>query len=245
MGVNKPVGIKSVNRLVDILLSRSFQKKSDIKLLIENGYEKEKAEAYMDGYVDAISNALSFIYPEIDFDEYINTVIENRLINPYDLKVGDIILSHNAKFLYNISIVYGISEAINNIDSEGNKKESKKCILLINTFPILFSVNNTENILKINIGDIMHTYPDTGYIDLSASSTLCINLPKTKITNGYELSIVGHVERKIIKEIIDKHNDYVNKIENMYNEAIKKANEYEESLIDKDYLNSDYNDEEE
>ena len=212
--INKPeIGIQKIDRLVELALQRSYVKNSDIKLLENNGYDKDCAAAYMDGYIDGLSYILSMIEPNIDFESYINLIIDNELNDLSLVKVGSILASKKiSDYTNNLSIVISCTKTNEGIN--------------LTVVPIICESTlksfRWERKYDISIDGLPNIYPDTGLsIDLGIMHPININKNNINIIRD-SFSIIHSISEDQVAQIIKAYEDYDKEMGALYDAAIKE-----------------------
>lgn len=205
-------GIQNIARLGQLAIQRSYSKNEDIKLLEENGYTKDNAKSYMDGYVDGLSYILSMINPDIDFEGFINKMIDNEIIDLSTIKPGTILASKKvADITNNLSLVLSCTKT-----NEG---------VYITTTPIVTDIGNYrwERKHDIVIEGLPDIYSKELAIDLG--TMVPINMKHQnlrKITAMF--SIIHEISENQVTEIITAFEAYDKEMGELYDAAIQKHN---------------------
>lgn len=220
-------GITNLSELINTILKRAFSKHEDINLLQNNGYDEDCSWAYMNGYVDGLSYVLALLDPNMDYEKYIEKVLESDPVSVDDVNIGDIIFSKNAIFPNNLSIV--ISKGS---DEENGTKSTSLFMLQIAPKSICSLLLWPEsNIYKIDIDNLPIIY----YKINNGNKEFAINLDNiyniTVLSNKDNFSSNYSVIRKEGKEIIDKnlvsniidaYKEHDRLLEKVYDKATKK-----------------------
>ena len=211
--INKPeIGIQKIDRLVELALQRSYSKNTDIKLLENNGYDEDYAAAYMNGYIDGLSYILSMIEPNIDFESYINLMINNELNDLSLVKVGSILASKKiSDYTNNLSIVISCTKTNEGIN--------------LTVVPIICESTlksfRWERKYDISIDGLPNIYPDTGLsIDLGIMHPININKNNINIIRD-SFSIIYSISEDQVAQIIKAYEDYDKEMGALYDAAIK------------------------
>lgn len=202
-------GIQNIGRLLQLIVQRSYSKNDDIIILEQNEYSKDCAKSYMDGYIDGLSYVLSMIEPDIDFESYINKIIENEITDISVIKPGTILASKKVPdILNNLSLVLSCSKT-----SEG---------IIITTTPIIYDTGNYrwERKYDIFIENLPSIYPDNLAIDLGTMYPIKMNqkdIDNIKTT----FSIIHIIEENKVNDIINAFEAYDKEMGALYDAAIK------------------------
>lgn len=214
--INKPViGIQKIDRLAELALQRSYSKNSDIKLLENNGYDEDCAATYMDGYIDGLSYILSMIEPNIDFESYINLMINNELNDLSLVKVGSILASKKVSdYTNNLSIVISCTKTNEGIN--------------LTVVPIICEYTlksfRWERKYDITIDGLPNIYPDTGLaIDLGIMHPINLNKNNINIIKD-TFSIIHTISEEQVSKIIKAYEDYDKEMGALYDSAIQESN---------------------
>lgn len=203
-------GIQNIARLGQLAIQRSYSKNEDIKLLEENGYSKDNAKSYMDGYVDGLSYILSMINPDIDFEGFINKMIDNEIIDLSTIKPGTILASKKvADITNNLSLVLSCTKT-----NEG---------VYITTTPIVTDIGNYRWERKHDI--IIEGLPDiySKELAIDLGTMVPINMKQQdlrKITAMF--SIIHEISENQVTEIIAAFEAYDKEMGELYDAAIQK-----------------------
>lgn len=207
------VGVQKMDRLVELVVQRSYSKNNDIKLLENNGYSEDCATSYMDGYIDGLSYILSMVYPNIDFEAYINLMINNELNDLSLVKIGTILASKKVPdYTNNLSLVISCTETNEGIN--------------LTVVPILCETDvktfKWERKYNIDIEGLPNIYPNTGFaIDLGTMYPMNINKNNTNMIKD-TLSIIHTISEEQVAEIIKAYEDYDKEMGALYDAAIQK-----------------------
>ena len=202
-------GIQNIGRLMQLIVQRSYSKNDDIIILEQNEYSKECAESYMDGYIDGLSYVLSMIEPDIDFEGYINKMIENEITDISVIKPGVILASKKVPdILNNLSLVLSCSKT-----SEG---------IIITTTPIIYDIGNYrwERKYDITIENLPTIYHSNLAIDLGTMYPFKMNQKDIdNIKNTF--SVIHIIEENKVNDIINAFEAYDKEMGALYDAAIK------------------------
>ena len=202
--------IQNITRLGQLVIQRSYSKNEDIKLLEQNGYDEDCATAYMNGYVDGLSYILSMINPEIDFEGYVNKIIDNEVTNLSVIRPGTILASKKVSDITNnLSLVLSCSRT-----NEG---------VYITTTPIVTDIGNYrwERKHDIIIEGLPTIYSKELAIDLG--TMVPINMKQhdlSKITAMF--SVIHEISKDQVTEIIEAYEAYDKEMGELYDAAIQK-----------------------
>lgn len=217
MGINLLVGVKSFNHLSDIILNKSYTKRSDIKFLKNAGYSDSKANDYMNGYVECIGDILSYIYPGVKWEEYINTVNRNVVVMPeIEIHPGDILLSHKASCPNNLSIVYEIGK-----DAAQNGK-----IFITNLFGLITKketelfAENSLKLLPVKVETFGSLYEEELYINYRTSF---VNTFKYNNIDQVNFSVIGNIGSASLNELNKVYEEYRKEMETLYDKCISEG----------------------
>lgn len=205
-------GITNLSVLINTILKRTFSKHEDIQLLQNNGYDEDCSWAYMNGYIDGLSYVLYLLDPNMDYEKYIEKVLESDPVNIDDVITGDIIFSKDNMFPNNLSIVVS-----KKVDEENGIKSTSLFTLQIVPKNICSLLGWQEtDIYKIEIDNLPYIY----YKINNDNKEFAINLNNiyniTILSNKDNFSGKYSIIRKEGKEIINK--DTVLNITNIYKE---------------------------
>lgn len=207
----KPEGLSNIDMLIQYILKRAYSKNNDIKILENNGYSEDCAQAYMDGYVDGLSHILSLLEPSRAYEDYFENIFKNDKIDISNIEIGNILLSKKANFPCNLSIVVTIGE-----DNRSNHKS-------LLTFPMI-----PANYIKILDWKPMSTHiiensslPKIYYED--GNNNFAIN-----VSGIYSVSqidnyvVIGKVDKKEVLDIINHYRDLDMYMSQQYDQATNK-----------------------
>lgn len=203
-------GIQNITRLAQLTIQRSYSKNEDIKILEQNGYDEDCATVYMNGYVDGLSYILSMIDPNINFEDYINKIIDNEVTDLSLIKPGTILASKKvADITNNLSLVLSCTQT-----NEG---------IYITTTPIVTDIGNYRWERKHDI--IIEGLPDiySKELAIDLGTMIPINMKQQdlrKITSMF--SILHEISENQVTEIIEAYEAYDKEMGELYDAAIKK-----------------------
>lgn len=203
-------GVQNITKLIQFVIQRSYSKNEDIKILEQNGYDEDCATAYMDGYVDGLGYILSMINPDINFEDYINKMIKNEVIDLSMIKPGSILASKKvADITNNLSLVLNCTKT-----NEG---------IYITTTPIITDIGNYrwERKHDIIIENLPNIYSKELAIDLG--SMLPLNMKQqdlSKITTMF--SIIHEIPETQVTEIIEAFEAYDKEMGEIYDAVVKR-----------------------
>lgn len=205
-------GIENITKLTQYIVKRSYSKNEDEKILEQNGYSEDCATAYMDGYVDGLSYILSLIDPNIDFEDYINKMVNNKVSDLSMIKPGTILASKKSEVINNLSIVLSCNEISGGIN--------------IITTPIIYEDSFVSNYrwerkYDIIIKGLCNIYPEKCAIDLGTMYPL--NLTKNNIDKIADMfSVIYNISEDQLKEIVNVFEMYDKEMGDLYDRAIQE-----------------------
>lgn len=209
-------GIKDVKRLAQLIVQRSYSKNEDIDLLQNNGYDEDCATAYMDGYVDGLSHVLSFIYPKLDFESYIESMIKNPVkdINIETIKPGMIIASKKVPdFWNNLNLVLSVQTITEGVSV---------------TFAALVCEDYLENKYRyerkyeVEISGLPTLYPQKLAIDLGTMYPTTMKQSQCNDIGKY-FSIIHQIPEEQVNEIIKAYEAYDKEMGELYDIATRES----------------------
>ena len=208
-------GIKDVKRLAQLLIQRSYSKNEDVKILEDNGYDEDCAFAYMNGYVDGLTHTLSFIYPNLDFESYIETMIGNPIhdINIETIKPGMIIASKKVPdFWNNLSLVLSVQSISDGVSV------TLASLICEEYFE---SQYRFERKYEIEISGLPSIYPEKFSIDLGTMYP--VTMKQTNVDElGKWFSIIHQVSTDQINDVIKAYEAYDKEMGELYDIATNK-----------------------
>ena len=169
----------------------------------------------MNGYVDGLSHALSFIYPKLDFEPYIEAIIKNPLkdINIESIKPGMIIASKKVPdFWNNLNLVLSVQEITEGVSV---------------TFASIVCEDYLENKYKyerkyeIEISGLPSIYPEKFGIDLGTMYPVTMKQSQSKDFSKW-FSIIHQISEDRVNEIIKAYEAYDKEMGELYDIATNK-----------------------
>lgn len=208
-------GIKDVKRLAQLVVQRSYSKNEDIQILENNGYDEDCATAYMNGYVDGLSHVLSFIYPKIDFESYMEMMIKNPVndITIECIKPGMIIASKKVPdFWNNLSLVLSVQSITDGVSV------TLASLICEDHFE---SQYRFERKYEIEISGLPSIYPEKFGIDLGTMYPVTLKQNHSKEI-GKMFSIIHQISVDKVDEVIKAYEDYDKEMGKLYDIATNK-----------------------
>ena len=208
-------GIKDVKRLAQLIVQRSYSKNEDIQILENNGYDEDCATAYMDGYVDGLSHVLSFIYPKMNFESYMEMMIKNTVndITIEGIKPGMIIASKKVPdFWNNLNLVLSVQTITEGVSV---------------TFAGLVCEDYLENRYRferkyeIEISGLPSIYPEKFGIDLGTMYPVTMKQSQSKDL-GKWFSIIHQISEDQVNDVIKAYEAYDKEMGELYDIATNK-----------------------
>ena len=216
MSINKAQGVPNMATLTRLLISRTYSKNSDIELLQKNGYDEDCAVSYMDGYIDGISYTLSMIYPNINFEEFIEIMIKNNVVDLAEIRPGTILASKKMpEYNNNLSVVLSVTRSPAGIYITATN---------LYNMSVYENAPRMEREYNIHIEALPQIYPQDFVIDLG--TMFPINMDNTNIQAISDtFSIINQLSEKEITKLIHAFEEYDKEMGELYDVATGKINE--------------------